>query len=113
MAKKPPAELGARLREARNDRKLSLRDIEKTSGINTGYLSQLERGEVAHPRPAILQRVADAYGEPFNVVMQWAGYVEADPGGVSPNAQRALSVLGEDFSDEELKAMKAVLDVLR
>jgi len=32
---------------------------------------------------------------------------------VSPNAQRALSVLGEDFSDEELKAMKAVLDVLR
>jgi Zn-dependent peptidase ImmA (M78 family)/transcriptional regulator with XRE-family HTH domain len=105
--------LGDRLRESRNSRGLSLRAVERESGINSGYLSQLERNEIANPTPSVLQRVAKAYGEPFAVLMQWAGYVEEDPKGVSPNAKRALDTLGTDFTDEELQVMRSVLDSLR
>jgi transcriptional regulator with XRE-family HTH domain len=106
----PPLDLGSQLRARRNERKLSLRELERRSGINSGYLSQLERGEIAKPTPSVLQKVASAYDVPFQIVMRWAGYVED---GLSPNAQRALSVLGDDFTDEELAALRAVLDVLR
>src|ERR1700684_887444 len=106
-------QLGDRLRESRINRGLSLRAVERESGINSGYLSQLERNEIANPTPSVLQKVAKAYEEPFPVLMQWAGYFENDPQGISPNAKRALSVIGDDFTDEELHAMKAVLDAIR
>ena len=105
--------LGPRLRALREEKGLSLRKVERESGINSGYLSQLERGEIAQPTPSVLQRVARAYGEPLGTLMSWAGYIEEDPAGVSPNAKRALSYLGEDFTEDELRALKAVLDVIR
>ena len=105
--------LGDRLRASRLERGLSLREVERRSGINTGYLSQLERNEIAHPTPSVLQKVAKAYEEPFQVLMRWAGYVEDDPDSSSPNFKRALDVLGDDFTDEELHAIRAVLDVMR
>lgn len=113
MAKKRGTALGERLRQARADKGLSLRDIEREWGINSGYLSQLERGEVTSPTPNVLQKVARAYGQPVGVLMQWAGYIEEDPAGISPNARRALSYIGEDVTEAELKALKAVLDAMR
>jgi transcriptional regulator with XRE-family HTH domain len=100
--------LGPRLRELRGDR--SLRDVAKQAGVNHGYLSQLERGEVTAPAPAILQRLAKGYGVPFPVLMNWAGYMES---GLSANQERALSYLGSDVSDDELELVRAFLDAIR
>jgi transcriptional regulator with XRE-family HTH domain len=100
--------LGPKLRAHRAER--SLREVAKQAGVNHGYLSQLERGEVAEPAPAILQRLATGYGLPFPVLMRWAGYIES---GISANQERALSYLGEDVSDEELRLIRAFLDALR
>lgn len=105
--------LGERLRAVRTEQGLSLRDVERKSGVNSGYLSQLERNEIASPGPSTLQKLAAAYGEPFDVLMLWAGYIEADDTGLAPNAKRALSMLGEDFTEDELRVMKTVLDTLR
>jgi transcriptional regulator with XRE-family HTH domain/AcrR family transcriptional regulator len=112
MSAKEPT-LGQRLKTARSEKGLSLRDVERASGVNSGYLSQLERDEIASPGPSTLQKLGAAYGEPFSVLMMWAGYVEADDAALAPNAKRALSVLGKDFTDDELRVMKAVLDTLR
>lgn len=104
--------LGPRLRETRKGSGLSLREIERRTGVNSGYLSQLERGLVSKPSPGALQKVADAYAIPVHVLMRWVGYLgEGD--GLSPNQARALSYLGDDPSSEEVEAVRAVLDVLR
>jgi transcriptional regulator with XRE-family HTH domain len=100
--------LGPRLRKKRGDR--SLRDVAKQAEVNHGYLSQLERGDVAAPAPAILQRLSKAYGVPFPVLMDWAGYIES---GLSANQERALSYLGDDISDDELELVRAFLDAIR
>jgi transcriptional regulator with XRE-family HTH domain len=105
--------LGDRLRELRNQAGLSLRDVERMHGINSGYLSQLERNEIARPTPAVLQKVAAAYDEPVGVLMRWAGYVDDESSQLTTNQRRALKYLGEDPTDEEVAALKAVLDVLR
>lgn len=104
--------LGARLRKLRSDQGMSLRQVERVSGINNGYLSQLERDEIAKPSPSVLQKLAAVYDESMGTLMRWAGYIE-DTEGLSPNQQRALKYLGEDPSDEEVETLKAVLNVLR
>jgi transcriptional regulator with XRE-family HTH domain len=111
VAKEPT--LGDRLRGLREAGGLSLRKVARDSGLNSGYLSQLERNEIAQPTPSVLQKVAAAYGESLGTLMRWAGYIEDDPAGISPNAKRALSYLGDNFSEEELEALKAVLEVIR
>jgi transcriptional regulator with XRE-family HTH domain len=104
--------LGARLREYREQQGQSLRQIERRAGINSGYLSQLERGEVSQPTPSMLQRLAIAYELPVSTLMSWAGYTMKDPE-LTPQQARALSLLGPDASDEEVQAIDAVLKVLR
>jgi transcriptional regulator with XRE-family HTH domain/Zn-dependent peptidase ImmA (M78 family) len=105
--------LGDRLRASREARGISLREMERRSGINSGYLSQLERNEIAQPTPSVLNRIAEPYGEPVEVLMEWAGYITADPKGISPNQKRALNFIPNDISERELEALRAVLDALR
>src|SRR6266545_2946883 len=103
--------LGARLREVRTKKGLGLREAAARAGLNHGYLSQLERDDIAQPAPPVLQKLA-AYDEPFILLMRWAGYLEEDPDALSPNQARALKIVGEP-TDQELRAIKAVLDAIR
>jgi transcriptional regulator with XRE-family HTH domain len=104
--------LGSRLRQKRIEKDLGLREAATRAGITHGYLSQLESDKVKEPAPQVLHKLAEAYGEPFIVFMQWAGYVEEDPEGLSANQERALKIVG-DPTDNELKAIRAVLDAMR
>jgi transcriptional regulator with XRE-family HTH domain/Zn-dependent peptidase ImmA (M78 family) len=105
-------ELGARLRKLRTDRGLSLRELERRWTINSGYLSQLERGDIAQPTPSMLARLAEAYDVPVATLMEWAGFQTAAPA-LTPAQAKALSYLGPDPSDDEVEAINAVLKVLR
>lgn len=114
MAKKTRSKtLGERLREVRESRGSSLREAAARAGVNHGYLSQLEHGEVAEPSPSMLHKVATGYGVTFPVLMQWAGYIQGDQQDLTPKQVLALSYLGDDVSDEDLDAIRAVLDAIR
>lgn len=104
-------ELGSNLRELREKRGLSLRELERRSSINNAYLSQLERGEVAQPTPSMLGRLAEAYDVPFDTLMGWAGYSVSPKALTRPQA-KALNYFA-DASDEEVEALRAILKVLR
>jgi transcriptional regulator with XRE-family HTH domain len=105
--------LGDRLRGLRESQGWSLREVATKAGVNHGYLSQLERGDVAEPAPSMLHKVAAGYDVPFHVLMQWAGYVETAEDDLSPNQAIALKLLGDDVSEQELDAIRAVIEVLR
>lgn len=104
--------LGSRLRDKRMEKEMGLREAAARAGMTHGYLSQLESDKVKEPAPQILHKLAEAYGEPFILFMQWAGYVEEDREGLSTNQKRALKIVG-DPTDDELRAIRAVLDAIR
>lgn len=106
------SDLGDRLRTLRESQGWSLREVATKAGVNHGYLSQLERGDVAEPAPSMLHKVAAGYDVPFQVLMQWAGYIEPD-NDLTPNQAIALKLLGDEVSEKELDAIRAVIDVLR
>ena len=53
--------LGQYLASIRNDRKMSLRQVEEAAGkeVSNAYLSQLENGKILQPSPTILNKLAE------------------------------------------------------
>lgn len=66
----PAASLGARVRELRQDRGLTLKALGRDAGLSHPFLSQLERG-LARPSVASVDRIARALEVP--VTMLWTG----------------------------------------
>ena len=74
--------LGTYLREVRDKRQLSLRDVqrlakEKNIGaeISSGYLSMLERNAIKQPSPRILHTLAAIYEVDYIELMRKAEYI--------------------------------------
>lgn len=63
---------GDYVKELRQDRKLTLRDVEEKVKISNAYLSQVERGERATPTLKILVKLAEVYGVPVSVLSEKA-----------------------------------------
>lgn len=77
--------LGAYLREIREDRQLSLRDVERLAkegslgaDVSSGYLSMLERDGVKGPSPRVLYALATIYEVEYMDLMREAGYIPDD-----------------------------------
>src|ERR1700722_9253998 len=81
--------LGDILRRARQHRGLSLREVEQRARVSNAHLSQIERGAIRRPDPAILMSLAELYGLNYELVAQWSGYL--DPEG--PRSSSALAGL--------------------
>src|SRR5688500_12001603 len=106
--------LGTTLKRGRRERELSLRDVERRTGIKSGHLSQIETGTIARPDMAILWVLAEAYGLDFDRLLALAGLA---PGGESSGRARqrmtvALRAL-EELSPEEQAATLAFMAELR
>lgn len=77
--------LGSYLKEIREDRQLSLRDVERLAkegslgaDVSSGYLSMLERNGVKQPSPRILYTLATVYEVEYMELMGKAGYIPDD-----------------------------------
>ena len=65
-----------RLREA--DRRYSLRQVAKRIGVEPGYLSKIERGQVAPPSEAATVRLAKELDQDPDVLLALGGKVSSD-----------------------------------
>jgi transcriptional regulator with XRE-family HTH domain len=106
---RPDETLGEALRAARAARGLSLRDVERRTGIRNAHLSQIETDTIAKPEMAILWDLASLYGIDFARLLALAGHA----GGASSSSQRrrvtvalrALGQLSPGDQDEALRFM--------
>jgi transcriptional regulator with XRE-family HTH domain len=79
--------LGQKLRERRDALGLSLREVEKLTGISNAHLSQIETGKIERPEVSLLFQLAEAYDLDFVELMNQAGHLT--PGGTG--SERALT----------------------
>lgn len=59
-------EFGSYIKEIRNEKGLSLRELSKRSGISHPYLSQLENGKNKNPSPDIIEKLSKGLGVDFH-----------------------------------------------
>ncbi len=71
--------LGQALKEGRLRSNLTLRQVERATGISNGYLSLLESDSVKSPSPNHLHLLAGQYGVGYSLLMELAGYKVPEP----------------------------------
>ncbi len=105
--------LGDVLAAARVARGLSLRDVERATGVRSGHLSQLETGTIHKPEMAILWELAALYDLAFTELLVLAGYAQD---GHTSGRQRqrmtvALRAMGELTPAEQAEALRYMADL--
>jgi transcriptional regulator with XRE-family HTH domain len=69
--------LGEILQKARLHQRLSLRQVQQRIGLSNAHLSQIEKGAIKRPDPAILMELSELYGLDYRLIATWAGYLDA------------------------------------
>ena len=64
------------LKSLRDRQRMSLRDVEKASGVSNAYIAQLEKGDRPAPSPDILKKLARAYNVTVRELLLRAGYLD-------------------------------------
>ena len=67
---------GQFLKSLRERRHMSLRDVERESGVSNAYIAQLEKGDRPPPRPNTLKKLAKAYNVTVRELLLRAGYLD-------------------------------------
>lgn len=107
-------ELPEVLKNLRSAKGLSLRQVEKKTGVSNAYLSQLENGKIKEPSPHILHKLAEIYDTSYNNLMKLAGYIEKREGEnvskkiMSDVAFKALSELDDDEKEAVLEYIEFI-----
>jgi HTH-type transcriptional regulator, competence development regulator len=110
-----PSPLGAALREARERHGLSLREVERRTGIRNAHLSQLETGAIARPEMALLWDLAAVYELDFSELLRLAGHT-GGPETAGERRQRmtvALRALGELTPEDQAAALDYIAELKR
>jgi transcriptional regulator with XRE-family HTH domain len=111
--------LGAKMRELRAARGVTLKDMASALNVSSAYLSALEHGKRGRPTWILLQRIIHY----FNVIWDEAEELQRlaelsdpriaiDTGGLSPEATELANRLARDISrlsDEDLHVLKSEL----
>lgn len=114
---RPAQTLGEYLRNARDVRRLTLREVEEATEISNAYLSQIEHGKISRPNPNILYKLASVYAVPYETLMEKAGYLVCSPTAQPPAQSRRRGVLPtfaqQDLTQEEEEELLKYLAFLR
>lgn len=66
------------LKKLRKEKGLTLRDLEKKSGITNAYLSMIENGKRGIPNPDTLMKIHEPLGVSYEELMVKAGYISSE-----------------------------------
>ena len=99
------------LAQARRVKGVSLRTVERETGVSNAYLSQMESGDIAEPSPKKLYALAKYYKLPYGTLMNACGYVA--PSRKKDRGEHGVSFMGDSLTPEEGAAVAAFLHELR
>lgn len=92
--------LGEFLQSSREAKHLSLRAVEKATGVSNAYLSQVESGKIKQPSPTILHKLSEVYEVEYNTLLTLAGYpVQSDA--TNKTVSRTIERFGDITKEEE------------
>ncbi|MFD2647843.1 helix-turn-helix domain-containing protein [Devosia albogilva] len=111
--------LGQRIRELREERGVSLKDMAAALGVSSAYLSALEHGKRGKPTGFLLHRII-AY---FNVIWDEAEELQRlaelsdpkvtiDTAGLAPEATELANRLASDIGKLEVEDLRALINEL-
>lgn len=105
--------LGQELKNARETRKMSLREVQDITGISNAYLSQLEHDKVKKPSANILYKLSQVYKMDFDLLMAVAGIIESTDQKEGPKSLSGFALSSDELTQDEQEALAEYLKFLR
>lgn len=96
----------------REDKELTLRSVENSTGISNAYLSQLEGDKIKQPSPVVLHKLGELYGVSYATLLDLAGYPVPGADNSTSKQSSLASRIGHVTNDEE-DALVEYLEFLR
>lgn len=90
------------LKSLRDRQRMSLRDVEKESGVSNAYIAQLEKGDRPAPSPDILKKLARAYNITVRELLLRAGYLD-EPEVTATEEERIVAAFQYVLADPDYK----------
>lgn len=108
FANTAPVTLGETIRQAREQRNISLRKLAEQLHMHQSYISRVEQGIFRQPSPEKLQRIAEYLDLDYNDLCALAGYQ-------APGLPAFLPYLRAkyDMTDEDARRLSAHFERLR
>lgn len=104
---------GEQLKQYRNIKGLTLRDVENKTKISNGYINQLESGYVKNPSPHYLYKLAELYQVSYEAMMVLAGYLVRDKKNEGKKIPRVALSLMKNLSPDEEEKLIEYLEFIR
>lgn len=82
---------GEYLRTLRREKKLSLREAGRLSGVSSSYLGLIERGQRPVPGAEVLKKLAPIYDVPIRDLLNAAGYLKDEKVSLSEEEEVELA----------------------
>lgn len=106
--------VGELLHRLRVEKGVSLRTVERETGVSNAYLSQLESGKAEQPSPHILHKLAGYYGIHYSRLMEAAGHLKpADETGVGAASSIQAALMDEGLNQREQEMVVKFIEFLR
>lgn len=67
---------GEYLRDLRKEKNLSMTKLEKTAGVSSSYIANIENGKRGIPSPEVLSKLAKALGVDHTLLLMKAGHLK-------------------------------------
>jgi len=90
------------LKSLRDKQRMSLRDVEKESGVSNAYIAQMEKGDRPAPSPDILKKLARAYNVTVRELLMRAGYLD-EPEVTATEEERVEAAFQYVLTDPDYK----------
>lgn len=106
--------LGKVLQKARSEMGLSLRDVERKTGIKNAHLSQIENDRIDKPEMSMLWDLAALYGLDYGRLLRLAGHARGDKSSGRQRQRMTVALRAmEELSPKEQREALAFMDELR
>ncbi len=99
------------LKERRKNLGITLRVVEKETGISNAYLSQVENGRINQPTPKILRGLSEYYEISYQRLLELAGHPVISP--YQSKIRHRISTEFGDLSSSEERELKDYLRYIR
>ena len=97
---------GDYIRSVRKEKNMTMRELERRSGISQAYISQIENGKRETPKPITIEKFAKGLGITYRELMLEAGYIEEMPTHKLANRLKELRTENNLSIEEVAKQIK-------
>ena len=89
------SDYGSYFKALREAKSLTLREVEKQTGISNAYLSQIENGKIQQPSPSVLYTLSEIYGVDYGQLMEMAGHIKPSQNRVEGEKHGRIATFAE------------------